>query len=164
MDMTFSRQQRAPLSFFDPIICGWKSGKLSSSRLHQGILSHPDTLFSSRNSCCLSLLLLLLQLLLLLHLLLLLQLLLLLLLQPTPAALKSSQDCRREGKLIRPRQRRCWHIRLEISEDVPPPDVVHMVVLPSQSEFFAAGECVISPPDSARHPVGQQHVYTIVAS
>jgi len=56
--------------FFDPIICGWKSGKLSSSRLHQVILSHPDTLFSSRNSCCLSLLLLLLQLLLLLLLLL----------------------------------------------------------------------------------------------
>merc|ERR550532_2701535 len=83
---------------------------------------------------------------------------------PPPPALKSSQDCRREGKFIRPRQRRCWHIRLKISEDVPPPDVVHMVVLPSQSEFFATGECVISPPHSARHPVGQQHVYTIVAS
>ena len=95
--------------FFDPIICGWKSAKLSSSRLHQELLSHPDTLFSSRNSCCLSLLLQVLLLLLLL------QLLLLLLLQPAPAALKSAQDCRREGKFIRPRQRRCWHIRLKIS-------------------------------------------------
>ena len=29
-------------------------------------------------------------------------------------------------------------------------------------EFFATGECVISPPYSAGHPVGQQHVWEII--